>query len=242
VRHSFRKLLPFVLTLIVATWGMARQAPANQDPTSPKETKVETPATVLKAKHLVNPAYPHEASKKHLNGAVRLHVFVATDGTVRRVEVIEGDTLLAGAAVEAAKQWTFEPPTVDGKPAEADTTIEVSFQILDGMACHVPVNPAATPPNRTEVEGRVMPLCLKSRIAPAYPAKAKKKHIEGTVKLRAIIATDGSVQHLEVEEGDPILAESALKAVKQWTYEPLTFDGKPMEVETKIVVNFELSK
>ena len=242
MHHTLRKSLPFVLTLIVATWGTARQAPANQDPTPPKETKVEIPATVLKAKHLVNPAYPHEASKKHLNGAVRLHVYVSSDGTVRRVEVIEGDTLLAGAAVEAVKQWTFEPPTVDGKPAEAATTIDVSSQILDGMACHVPVNPAATPPNRTEVEGRVMPLCLKSRVAPAYPAKAKKKHIEGTVKLRAIIATDGSVQHLEIEEGDPILAESALKAVKQWAYEPLTFDGKPMEVKTKIVANFELSK
>jgi len=242
MHHNLYKSLPFVLTLIVATWGTARQAPAHQDPTPPKEAKAETPATVLKAKHLVNPDYPDEARKRHLNGTVRLHVFVSTDGTVRRIEVIEGDNLLAEAAVEAAKQWTFEPPTVDGKPEEGDATMEVSFRVFDGIGCKGSANPDAVAPNRTKAEGQVRAACLKSRVAPAYPAKAKKKHIEGTVKLRATIATDGSVQHLEVKEGDPILAESALKAVKKWTYEPAVVDGKPVEVEATIVVSFQLAK
>jgi TonB family protein len=196
---------------------------------------------VLKAKHFLNPEYPQEAREKHLNGTVKLHVFVSTDGTVRRVEVIDGDTLLAGAAVEAAKQWTFEPATLDGKPVEADTTIEVSFQMLDGIGCGGSANPDAAPPNRTKAAGQVIPPCLKSRVAPAYPAKARQKHIEGTVKLRVTIATDGSVQHLEVKEGDPILAESALKAVKKWIYTPCTLAGKPVEVDTIVVVNFRLA-
>jgi TonB family protein len=238
--YTLRKSLLLGFILLSATWGMARQAYASQEATSPKETKTETPPTLLKVRHLVNPAYPLEASRKHLHGAVRMHVFVATDGTVRRVEVIEGDTLLAGAAVEAAKQWTFEPPSVDGRAAEADASLEVSFQSLEGMACPGPANPSASPPNRTKVEGRMIPPCLRSRVAPTYPAKAKKKHIEGTVKMRAIIGTDGSVQQIEVEEGEPILAEAARRAVKQWIYEPSTFDGKPMEVETTIVVYFEI--
>jgi TonB family protein len=241
MHYTLRKSLPLVLTLISATWGTARQAPAHQDATPPKETKAEIPATVLKAKHFVNPDYPDEARRKHLNGTVKMHVFVSTDGTVRRIEVLDGDALLAAAAVEAAKQWTFEPPTVDGKPEEGDTTIEVSFRLFDGIACKGSANPDAAAPDRTKTEGQVRAACLKSRVAPAYPAKAKRKHIEGTVKLRATIATDGSVQHLEVKEGDPILAESALKAVKKWTYEPALVDGKPVEVEATIVVNFQLA-
>jgi TonB family protein len=242
VHHTLRKLLPFVLILLSATRATARQTSANQDAAPPNQTKVEGQVGAPKVKFRVSPVYTPEIRRKGISGIVKLHVFLATDGTVQRVEIVDGDPLLAEAAVKAVKQWIFEPVTVGGKPVEADTTVQVSFQILDNMACHVAANSDTTSPNRTKVEGQVMALCLKSRVAPAYPAKAKKKHIEGTVKLRAIIATDGSVQHLEVEEGEPILAEAALKAVKQWSYEPAVVDGKPVEVETIVVVIFELAK
>ncbi len=53
-----------------------------------------------------------------------------------------------------------------------------------------------------------------------YPAVAAKNLIHGTVKLRAWIAPDGTVRRLEYIGGHPLLAESALKAVKNWKYEP----------------------
>jgi TonB family protein len=54
---------------------------------------------------------------------------------------------------------------------------------------------------------------------PEYPEIAAKMNIHGSVKLRIWIAPDGSVRRLEYIGGHPLLAESALKAVKAWKYE-----------------------
>lgn len=83
---------------------------------------------------------------------------------------------------------------------------------------------------------------LIKKVAPQYPKKARKAHVEGTVRLHAIIATDGSVKNLEVVSGDPLLVDAALKAVRQWRYQPTQLDGRPVEVDTTIDVNFALTK
>jgi TonB family protein len=57
------------------------------------------------------------------------------------------------------------------------------------------------------------------REEPEYPEIAKKMNLHGTVKLKIWINPDGSVRRLEYVGGHPVLAESALKAVKGWHYE-----------------------
>jgi TonB family protein len=57
------------------------------------------------------------------------------------------------------------------------------------------------------------------REEPEYPELAKKMNLHGTVKLKIWISPDGSVRRLEYVGGHPVLAESALKAVKGWHYE-----------------------
>jgi periplasmic protein TonB len=67
-----------------------------------------------------------------------------------------------------------------------------------------------------------------------------QKQNEGTVKLHAIVASNGSVKELTVLSGEPILAESAMAAVKQWRYKPTLIDNEPAEVDTVVVVIFEM--
>jgi TonB family protein len=55
---------------------------------------------------------------------------------------------------------------------------------------------------------------------PEYPAIAAKMSLHGSVKLKVWIAPDGSVTRLEYIGGHPLLAESALRAVKAWKYKP----------------------
>jgi protein TonB len=62
------------------------------------------------------------------------------------------------------------------------------------------------------------------------------------VRLHAVIAKDGSIKDLEVLSGDPLLADAALKAVRQWRYKPTLLDGQPKEVTTTIDVVFALNK
>ncbi len=82
---------------------------------------------------------------------------------------------------------------------------------------------------------------LVRQIKPAYPPLALQARIEGPVVLQAVIARDGTIQHLEVVSGHPLLVRAAVDAVRQWRYRPFLLDGDPVEVETQITVNFTMS-
>ena len=83
---------------------------------------------------------------------------------------------------------------------------------------------------------------LIHRVEPSYPPLARQLRREGRVELRAIIATDGTIQALEVITGDPLLIQSALAAVREWRYRPTNLNGQPVEVETHITVIYTLSR
>jgi TonB family protein len=59
---------------------------------------------------------------------------------------------------------------------------------------------------------------LLTRIEPNYPDTLKRLNIGGTVRLNVTIAPKGNVEKVEVLGGNPILGESAMRAVKQWIY------------------------
>jgi TonB family protein len=82
---------------------------------------------------------------------------------------------------------------------------------------------------------------LIHRVAPDYPAEAKEQNIEGTVVLVVEIQSDGTVGEIGVAAGDPLLAKAAVKAVRQWRYEPFTSHGQPAERQTRISIKFTLT-
>jgi protein TonB len=76
---------------------------------------------------------------------------------------------------------------------------------------------------------------------PEYPVIARSARVQGTVRLEAIISTDGSVQSLHVLSGPPLLIPAATRAVAQWRYQPTLLDGVAAEVTTEIDVTFTLN-
>ena len=66
-----------------------------------------------------------------------------------------------------------------------------------------------------------------------YPQIAVKNNLHGTVKIKIWISADGSVRRLEYVGGHPLLAESALKAVKNWKYQ-----ATPSETTAQVEVKF----
>jgi TonB family protein len=61
---------------------------------------------------------------------------------------------------------------------------------------------------------------LITRVEPAYPETLKRLNIGGTVRLQLTIAPKGNVESVQLMGGNPILAEAAVAAVKQWIYTP----------------------
>jgi len=89
--------------------------------------------------------------------------------------------------------------------------------------------------------GTIEPALLVHRVEPIYPRLAIQTRHEGSVELRAVISTDGSIQSLELISGDPLLIQSALAAVREWRYRPTILNGQPVEVDTHITVVYTLA-
>ncbi len=96
-------------------------------------------------------------------------------------------------------------------------------------------------PQRIRVSGSVAGGLLVRKVNPVYPPLARQARVSGTVVLRAIIGTDGSIENLTLVSGHPMLAPAAIEAVKQWKYRPYLLNGKPIKVDTEVTVNFALS-
>jgi protein TonB len=86
------------------------------------------------------------------------------------------------------------------------------------------------------------PAMLIHRIEPLYPTLARQIGRGGRVELRAIIATDGTIQSLQVVSGDPLFYQSALDAVRQWRYRPTVLNGEPVEIDTFISVIYNMER
>jgi protein TonB len=82
---------------------------------------------------------------------------------------------------------------------------------------------------------------LMHRVQPEYPTLARQARIQGIVVLRALITRDGKIANVQVVSGHPLLVQSAIDAVRQWTYRPYQLNNEPVEVETQVTVKFALS-
>jgi TonB family protein len=97
-------------------------------------------------------------------------------------------------------------------------------------------SPSATPSPVTAPS----PNRLLRRVDPKYPELAKSQHIEGAVELEAQVLGDGTVGNVAVLRGDPLLAEAAATAIKQWKYQPYYLNGRQVERQERITVKFSL--
>ena len=75
----------------------------------------------------VQPSYPAIARQLNLAGRVVVDLTVNAAGSVEKVDVVNGNPILANAAVPAAKRWKFTPFQVDGKPTEAVVRVAFDF-------------------------------------------------------------------------------------------------------------------
>lgn len=140
---------------------------------------------------------------------------------------------LEGIQVKAGGVTEVQPRLVVGQVAE-------SMEVRAERPAPAAQAPGAPP--RLEVGGSVQATRIVRLERPSYPPDCKAEGIEGTVLLRATIATDGSIANLERVNQlvDPRLAEAAIAAVKNWRYQPTLLNGAPVEVLTDIQINFAL--
>jgi protein TonB len=81
---------------------------------------------------------------------------------------------------------------------------------------------------------------LLQRIEPEYPEAAKQQHIQGPVVLEAQVGKDGAVQQLTVISGNSMLSTAASDAVLKWRFKPLVQNGRAVQFQIRVKVDFVL--
>ncbi|MFZ5906456.1 MAG: energy transducer TonB [Nitrospirota bacterium] len=77
----------------------------------------------------IPPAYPPDARKQGLTGAVMLKVIIDTNGNVIKVEVLRGEEPFSSAAVQAVKKWKYTPAYHNNKPITVYRIIKIPFKL-----------------------------------------------------------------------------------------------------------------
>lgn len=135
-------------------------------------------------------------------------------------------------------------PVVEGVPSGLGGVADgVLLSLLGQNAVPPPPPPTAEhhTPRRIVVRSIVETARGIYTPKPEYPPLARQARIQGTVRMQAVIATDGTIQELKVLSGHPLLVPAATQAVKHWRFQPTLLNGEAVEVLTEIDVKFVFS-
>ena len=120
------KVSPHVAQLPGDTPGREENAQASQQVQRIRQGGAISAANLI---HRVQPEYPDVARRERIQGTIRLHAIIGKDGTIRGLRVVSGACSLSKSAYDAVRKWRYSPVSLNGKPIEVDTTIDVIYSL-----------------------------------------------------------------------------------------------------------------
>ncbi|HEX3878222.1 MAG TPA: energy transducer TonB [Bryobacteraceae bacterium] len=115
--------------------GIPSAAPPPPPPEKKAPPKPSGPITVggrVQAAKLIRqpqPVYPQIARQARISGTVELAAIIGEDGHIQQLSVVSGHPLLRQAALDAVKQWVYQPTLLNEQPVKVSTTIDVVFTL-----------------------------------------------------------------------------------------------------------------
>lgn len=164
------------------------------------------------------------------------HVIGIFDATTfeRRVMRLTHKTI----PLSTARRFTIAAACAVLATAICATTLAFSVHVDAFAAVDEPHASKGSGP--VSVPADIMAKQVVHKVPPVYPPDAKKTRIQGKVELQAVIGKTGEVEQLKAVNGPGELQQSALDAVRQWTYRPFLVNGAPVDVKTTINVIYSL--
>jgi hypothetical protein len=165
------------------------------------------------------------------SGLVSISVNLNAAGQVQGVQIIRDIPGLTSAVTNAINSWTFSPGKLDGKGVPSTINVQVVFNGGATGNSNLPVQPASlvAPPNPA---GYFPPEISQVSFA-GYPPNSVAT---GAVVLDLTIDKYSEVKKPTAIRTVPSLTSAAIAAVKTWTVNPATFNGK--KLDAKLVVAF----
>jgi protein TonB len=226
--------IPVVSLLILIPLKFYKPAAAEPAPVSQPETQQPTTTTLTMPEPRLSK--PSPAQKQADSAPV-------TDDTPRVQSEMMRDQLNApsrissdikASAQSAPPVAAFGATGMDGLGANGSGAIGSVF----GKQAGLKVQGETSRP--LSVSAGVAQGMLIQKTNPTYPPIAKSARVAGTVVLQATITKTGSIQGLRAVSGPVMLRQSAMDAVRTWRYRPYKLDNQPVEVDTTVMVVFNL--
>ncbi len=111
---------------------VGKRSPAPLKPgITPRRIRVGGNVQATKLVYQAKPVYPEEAQQRGVEGTVLLRAVIWKDGSLGSVGGMNKlvDPGLAKAALDAVREWRYEPTLLNGEPVEVVTTITVNFRL-----------------------------------------------------------------------------------------------------------------
>jgi TonB family protein len=213
----------------------------------------------------VKPEYPAAALEARVAGVVIVEALIGAEGKVVKARVLRSIPLLDQAALDAVKQWEWEPTMLNGAAVPVVITATVNFMPSAGSGAigeaAIPPPPPPPPPAKaasaasavagakdaadpwypdgiTRVGSGIQPPRKVVDVRAVYPQEALDANVQGVVIIEVVIGTDGKVTQARVLRSIPMLDQAALDAVKQWEFTPTVVNGMLKTVVMTVTVNF----
>ena len=118
----------------VLFWFLAAYLPGFRPEASDRQTEVYEPGGAVKAPkllHYVEPEFSSQSKEAFIEGTVKISTVVTSEGHPSESRILRGlNAEEDKTALDALKQWRFQPGTKDGKPVAVRVTIEIAFHLL----------------------------------------------------------------------------------------------------------------
>jgi TonB family protein len=182
-----------------------------EPPTHPTRVTINGNAMAARVLAIVQPVYPKDLQDAHVSGTVILRAVIAKNGSVKELTPLSGPQQLLPNAMDAVKQWKYQPTVVEGAPVEVSTTINIDFTPgkpprYEQQGAAMPQTAAAMDPQlhadilrlieATHLKdtmrdyGRQMMETMRPSIEDALPRTANRKQIINEVESKMMAALE----------------------------------------------------
>src|SRR5262245_8260545 len=230
-------LLPTVQTI---------SGPLLQTNTGGSEAEEETrvnglPIRAVKRTLENQPTYTEEARLTAVEGTVVVYAEITEDGSPENLRVLRGLGFgLDQEAVKTVQQWRFEPNLLNGQAIRVATYVPVRFR-LDRQIYSAQLPSQEGKEVFQIIDGVTAPKII-SRVEATYTDEARAAKLNGKIVLFVEITSAGIVENVVVlQKMGKGMDESAVRAIKQWKFNPATKDGRPVAVMITVEMNFSIA-
>jgi TonB family protein len=259
-------LMALLILLAGPAWAQQELAPSTDDgplnikPVQPKPDKdgVYSPGPGIPAPIVIQRVaaeYPTDVPEDAVAGECVLSLVIDADGIPSNIQIVHTHgAQFDNAAINAVKQSTYSPGTLNGVPVPVHIFIRTRFfndrrvAYLRILNRYDPVRGYSQPsfgvarlPRLAPSRAYDKPPIPSHSEEPEYSTAARQEKIQGVVIVSALVTEDGFPTDLRVERSlGHGLDEKALECVAKYRFEPAEMEGSPVAARIMIELNFRL--